>query len=59
MWEQSFTGGEARLSEEEEARLAHSTPSPAQPAHPLWPLLQTPALTHTPPRLQFCLKGPS
>lgn len=38
---------------------APSTPSPAQPACPLWPLLRTPALTHTPRVLQFCLKGPS
>lgn len=56
-------GGEGWLLEggrSQTGRRAPSTPSPAQPACLLWPLLRTPALTHTPRVLHsFCLKGPS
>lgn len=52
-------GGKGWLLEREEARLAGEHPLPAQPspACPLWPLLRTPALKHTPRVLHsFALK---
>lgn len=62
MWEQNLEW-EGWLLEEGRSQTgwrAPSTPSPAQPSLPVpWPLLRTPALTHTPRVLQFCLKGPS
>lgn len=51
--------GRAGCWEREEARLAGEHPLPAQPspACPLWPLLRTPALKHTPRVLHsFALK---
>lgn len=53
-------GGEGWLLEEGGSQTGWrvpSTPSPAQPACPLWLLLRTPALTHTPRVLHsFALK---
>lgn len=53
-------GGEGWLLEEGRSQTGQTvflTPSPAQRVLPLWPLLQTPALTHTPLGLHsFALK---
>lgn len=63
MWEQNLNGGGGGGCRKREKpdwleSTFHAQPA-CLPACPLRPLLRTPALTHTPRALPFCLKGPS